>query len=84
MHRVALSIAAGALVLLAGPALSFTSQQAAAGRATFEQSCAACHGANLRQLPGSVLAVYRLDLNEYLGEETLQLTIEHWESAKPS
>jgi len=32
-------------------------------------------------LPASVLAVYRLDLNEYLGEETLQLTIEHWESA---
>jgi alcohol dehydrogenase (cytochrome c) len=56
VHKQALSIAAVALVLLAESALSFTPQQVAAGRATFEQSCATCHGTNLRQLPGSVLA----------------------------
>jgi alcohol dehydrogenase (cytochrome c) len=37
-------------------AQAFTSEQAAAGRATYEQNCAVCHGANLRMLPGSVLA----------------------------
>ena len=41
---------------LARPALAFTPEQAAAGRATYEQNCVACHGPNLRQLPGAVLA----------------------------
>ena len=38
------------------PALSFTAEQAAVGRAAFEQTCATCHGANLRQLPNALLA----------------------------
>ena len=37
-------------------AFAFTAEQAAAGRAAFEQTCAACHGANLRQLPNALLA----------------------------
>ncbi len=32
---------------------------------------------NAEPLPAAVTAVYRLDVNEYLGSETLQLTIEH-------
>ena len=35
---------------------SFTPEQATAGRAAFEQNCATCHGANLRQLPEAMLA----------------------------
>ena len=54
-HRL-LPVAAGALALLAEHALAFTSEQAATGRAAFEQTCVACHGASLRQLPGSILA----------------------------
>src|SRR5262245_33672144 len=38
------------------PAAAFTADQAAAGRATFEQNCAACHGPTLRQLPSAILA----------------------------
>ncbi len=38
--------------LAAPPALAFTPEQAAAGRAVYEQSCITCHGPNLRQLPG--------------------------------
>ena len=37
-------------------ATAFTAEQAAAGRAAFEQSCAMCHGQNLRQLPNALLA----------------------------
>jgi alcohol dehydrogenase (cytochrome c) len=48
--------AAGLVALQAAPALAFTSEQAAAGRAAYEQRCAACHGANLRQLPNALLA----------------------------
>ena len=47
---------AAAALLLANNALAFTAEQAAAGGAAYEQSCVACHGANLRQLPGSLLA----------------------------
>jgi alcohol dehydrogenase (cytochrome c) len=47
---------AAAALLLASHALAFTAEQAAAGRAASEQSCVVCHGANLRQLPGSLLA----------------------------
>ena len=32
-------------------------------------------------LPGRVRAVYRLDVNEYQGAQSLQLMIEHWEPA---
>src|SRR5882672_8737784 len=49
---VALSVALG----VATPAAAFTVDQAAAGRAAFEQSCASCHGATLRQLPSAILA----------------------------
>jgi alcohol dehydrogenase (cytochrome c) len=38
------------------PARSFTAEQATAGRAAYEQQCASCHGANLRQLPEALLA----------------------------
>lgn len=48
--------AAGAVLLHAVPALSFTATQAAAGRGLYTQYCAMCHGANLRQLPDSLLA----------------------------
>jgi alcohol dehydrogenase (cytochrome c) len=37
-------------------AFAFTAEQAAAGRAAFEQTCAMCHGQNLRQLPNALLA----------------------------
>jgi single-stranded-DNA-specific exonuclease len=30
-------------------------------------------------LPASISAVYRIDVNEYLGTESLQLVLEHWE-----
>ena len=35
---------------------SFTPEQVSTGRAAYEQNCAACHGANLRQLPEALLA----------------------------
>jgi len=38
------------------PAAAFTTDQATAGRATFEQNCAVCHGPTLRQLPSAILA----------------------------
>jgi alcohol dehydrogenase (cytochrome c) len=44
------------LALAAAPAFSFTAEQAAAGRIAYEQTCATCHGATLRQLPNAVLA----------------------------
>ena len=34
---------------------SFTTEQASAGRTAYEQNCATCHGANLRQLPDALL-----------------------------
>ena len=48
--------AAGILTLAAAPALPFTADQAAAGRASFEQNCAACHGADLQVLRTAQLA----------------------------
>lgn len=33
------------------------------------------------QLPANIHAVYRLNINEYNGSRTLQLTVEHWEAA---
>jgi alcohol dehydrogenase (cytochrome c) len=35
---------------------AFTAEQAAAGRAAYEQTCATCHGPTLRQLPNALLA----------------------------
>jgi alcohol dehydrogenase (cytochrome c) len=35
---------------------SFTPEQVTAGRTAYEQNCATCHGANLRQLPEALLA----------------------------
>jgi alcohol dehydrogenase (cytochrome c) len=54
--RYAVPIAAAAGVSFSAPALAFTPEQAAAGRMAYEQNCVVCHGANLRQLPGAVLA----------------------------
>jgi PQQ-dependent dehydrogenase (methanol/ethanol family) len=48
--------AAGGLALHLTPALPFTVEQAAAGRASFEQSCVACHGADLMVLRTAQLA----------------------------
>ena len=44
------------LTLPASHAWAFTAEQAAAGRAAFEQTCATCHGATLRLLPNALLA----------------------------
>ena len=44
------------VALSAAPAFAFTAEQAAAGRAAYEQGCVACHGPNLRQLPNALLA----------------------------
>ena len=44
------------LVVWAQSTWSFTNEQASAGRAAYEQNCATCHGANLRQLPDAILA----------------------------
>jgi alcohol dehydrogenase (cytochrome c) len=48
--------AAVAALAAAGPCSAFTIEQAAAGRAAYEQGCATCHGATLRQLPNALLA----------------------------
>jgi alcohol dehydrogenase (cytochrome c) len=54
-HRAA-PAAAVAAVLFSARALAFTPEQVADGRAAYDLNCVACHGANLRQLPGAVLA----------------------------
>ena len=48
--------AACSLALHVFPAWSFTLEQAAAGRSSFEQNCAACHGADLQVLRTAQLA----------------------------
>src|SRR5262245_14266302 len=48
--------AAGSFFLHLTPALSFTAEQAAAGRMAYEQSCVMCHGTDLRLLPIAPLA----------------------------
>jgi alcohol dehydrogenase (cytochrome c) len=48
--------AAGIVTLYLTPALPFTTEQAAAGRASYEQNCRVCHGADLRALPNALLA----------------------------
>jgi alcohol dehydrogenase (cytochrome c) len=49
-------VALGSLLFFAGAAFALTEEQAAAGAAAYERSCAACHGAGLRQLPDALLA----------------------------
>jgi alcohol dehydrogenase (cytochrome c) len=49
-------LSAAAAVLSSPTAFAFTAEQAAAGRAAYEQTCVACHGPNLRQLPTALLA----------------------------
>ena len=44
-----------ASMLVAGPALALTDEQAASGEVAYELNCAACHGAGLRQLPDALL-----------------------------
>ena len=56
MRSLPRSLLLPAGALLASHALAFTAEQAAAGRAAYEQSCAMCHGATLRQLPNALLA----------------------------
>jgi alcohol dehydrogenase (cytochrome c) len=52
-----LFLPAAALLALHTPlALAFTAEQAAAGRAAYEQTCATCHGPTLRLLPNALLA----------------------------
>ena len=40
----------------AAPVLAFTAEQAAEGQVAYQQTCATCHGPNLRQLPNALLA----------------------------
>ena len=56
IQRLTVLATASAAAFYCAPALSFTAEQAAAGRVAFEQTCATCHGANLRQLPNALLA----------------------------
>jgi alcohol dehydrogenase (cytochrome c) len=44
------------LSLHGAPAHAFTEEQASAGRAAYDATCATCHGATLRQLPNALLA----------------------------
>ncbi len=44
------------VALSAAPAFAFTAEQAAAGRAAYDQTCVTCHGPSLRQLPNALLA----------------------------
>src|SRR5687768_995322 len=56
MHIHARFLALTAFATLSSDfAFAFTAEQAEAGRAVFTQSCAACHGADLRTLPTAPL-----------------------------
>ena len=56
--RVGFALAAAGVVAVhwSGAAQAYTTEQAAAGRQTFQDTCATCHGANLRNLPNAILA----------------------------
>ena len=57
MHSRARLVTLTAVVALQTPvAFAFTAEQAEAGRASYTQICAACHGADLRMLPNAPLA----------------------------
>jgi PQQ-dependent dehydrogenase (methanol/ethanol family) len=53
LSRVVLT---NAVLLASNAALAYTADQAAAGRAAYQERCATCHGTNLRQLPNALLA----------------------------
>ncbi len=52
----------------------------AMGSTTFD----AIYFFNIDPLPKNIRAVYKLSANEYNGNTTIQLVIEHWEHCKPS
>ena len=54
--RIAIPLVAALVLWYAQSIRSFTPDQVTAGRAAYEQNCASCHGANLRQLPEALLA----------------------------
>jgi alcohol dehydrogenase (cytochrome c) len=56
MTRARLATLAAFAILPSHLALAFTAEQAAEGRTSFTQFCAACHGADLRMLPTAPLA----------------------------
>ncbi|HSC14121.1 MAG TPA: PQQ-binding-like beta-propeller repeat protein, partial [Gammaproteobacteria bacterium] len=56
MSTIRSALLLASLAAPVSPALAFTTEQAAAGRAAYEQTCASCHGASLRQLPNALLA----------------------------
>jgi alcohol dehydrogenase (cytochrome c) len=57
MHsRARLVTLTAVLALPTQLAFAFTAEQAEAGRASYTQICAACHGADLRMLPNALLA----------------------------
>ncbi|HVS24966.1 MAG TPA: PQQ-binding-like beta-propeller repeat protein, partial [Gammaproteobacteria bacterium] len=53
-RRLPLAVVACAFCVTSAHA--FTADQVAAGRAAFQQYCATCHGADMRQLPNAILA----------------------------
>jgi alcohol dehydrogenase (cytochrome c) len=54
--RVLMLLVVVAIAWYARSTWSYTPEQAAAGRAAYEQNCSTCHGANMRQLPEALLA----------------------------
>jgi alcohol dehydrogenase (cytochrome c) len=57
LRPLSFSLPAVSLLALQTPAaFAFTAEQAAAGRAAYEQTCATCHGPTLRLLPNALLA----------------------------
>jgi alcohol dehydrogenase (cytochrome c) len=56
-------VAAGLLVLPLTSALAFTAEQAAAGRASYEENCSSCHGLDL-----GVLRTAQLSGPEFMGK----------------
>jgi PQQ-dependent dehydrogenase (methanol/ethanol family) len=56
MSTILRGVLLAAFAMPASLAFAFTSEQAAAGRAVYEQVCTNCHGANLRALPNALLA----------------------------
>ncbi|HET8698710.1 MAG TPA: PQQ-binding-like beta-propeller repeat protein, partial [Gammaproteobacteria bacterium] len=64
--------AASVLTLQPGPALPFTAEQAAAGKAAFAQYCEACHGADLKLSPTAPLAGPEF-LTKWQGQSTNDL-----------
>ncbi|HVY66109.1 MAG TPA: PQQ-binding-like beta-propeller repeat protein [Gammaproteobacteria bacterium] len=55
-HFLVLAVASVVALQWAASAHAYTAEQATAGRAAFQDACAMCHGANLRNLPNAILA----------------------------